>query len=82
MTRPPVALRTEGVDRNLPAGLKSESLLTVALRTEGVDRNITIGPASAGDVASPSARRAWIEIFLWVLLDKIAVGRPPHGGRG
>ena len=39
---PAVALRTEGVDRNLYDGFV-ERYSHVALRTEGVDRNLKMG---------------------------------------
>ena len=46
------------------------SILTalVALRKESVDRNCEL-PSKAGEfLMSLSARRAWIEIYLWVLM--------------
>ncbi len=33
-------------------------------------------------MASPSPRRAWIEIFLLMLFSAYVPRRPPHGGRG
>ena len=56
-----VALLAEGVDRN-PADAAMVTAPNVALLAEGVDRNIMSGafPHCAG--ASPSSRRAWIEI--------------------
>ena len=58
-----VALLAEGVDRNRKTLQKLLRNFSVALLAEGVDRNslqpCTVSPA----VASPSSRRAWIEIF-------------------
>ena len=58
----PVALLAEGVDRNTKDG----EMLTgqyVALLAEGVDRNMPGRPAASRKQASPSSRRAWIEIL-------------------
>ena len=56
-----VALLAEGVDRNLsPAKLMR--FLPVALLAEGVDRNLAISAVFCASLASPSSRRAWIEI--------------------
>ena len=57
-----VALLAEGVDRNVHGLLLTGLGLAVALLAEGVDRNrasTTIWPLRS---ASPSSRRAWIEI--------------------
>ena len=59
-----VALRTEGVDRNVFRQILMRHFVDVALRTEGVDRNMEAARAKAGGKLSPSARRAWIEIGL------------------
>ena len=56
-----VALCEEGVDRNSSVMLSS-SHLYVALCEEGVDRNWTIMEGLHYPLASPSAKRAWIEI--------------------
>ena len=78
----PVALHTEGVDRNLDDWTDPEHPATVALHTEGVDRN-------------PDVQRAYLR-SLNVALHTEGVdrnqrnhaylatpqGRPPHGGRG
>src|SRR5699024_11113282 len=56
-----VALPTEGVDRNIPPHL-FKCLVLVALPTEGVDRNLHQVIVSVDGNASPSPRRAWIEI--------------------
>ena len=61
-SRRKVALRTEGVDRNLDI-IDAKIWVTVALRTEGVDRNKKISREEARCSGSPSARRAWIEIW-------------------
>ena len=48
----------------------------VALRKESVDRNTSSSPASLFDLPSLSARRAWIEIILFVnlrVLDGVAL---------
>ena len=56
-----VALPTEGVDRNKET-LRACLLAGVALPTEGVDRNSSLASIPAVNLASPSPRRAWIEI--------------------
>ena len=56
-----VALLAEGVDRN--AYVHNIKVLTeVALLAEGVDRNFASIFSTPGASASPSSRRAWIEI--------------------
>ena len=57
-----VALLAEGVDRNLPSAWKAVKLPPVALLAEGVDRNFTVKVTISQRHASPSSRRAWIEI--------------------
>ena len=76
-----VALREEGVDRNA-CGLFPVLSRFVALREEGVDRNIDSYLVAILDILSPSARRAWIEIFIHSWLKVGVVRRPPRGGRG
>ena len=56
-----VALLAEGVDRNRLL-LRCNKPQWVALLAEGVDRNVGITPARMAVSASPSSRRAWIEI--------------------
>ena len=56
-----VALLAEGVDRNHILILEVGQDL-VALLAEGVDRNKFQSVRPAGKPASPSSRRAWIEI--------------------
>ena len=56
-----VALLAEGVDRNF-YGFKADVWAAVALLAEGVDRNMASSIASIRGSASPSSRRAWIEI--------------------
>ena len=56
-----VALLAEGVDRNWP-GRWLGSVSPVALLAEGVDRNRSITCDNGCEFASPSSRRAWIEI--------------------
>ena len=57
-----VALLAEGVDRNSVAIGLPYTTIDVALLAEGVDRNMVIPPYSLFSAASPSSRRAWIEI--------------------
>ena len=56
-----VALLAEGVDRNLMM-LRSKRRLRVALLAEGVDRNLMQDERGVEIPASPSSRRAWIEM--------------------
>ena len=77
-----VALLTEGVDRNRHHPGRYRILQRVALLTEGVDRNILVTFLFFHFFASPSSRRAWIEIAAKKLLDGGDQRRPPHGGRG
>ena len=56
-----VALLAEGVDRNFLAQCLLEPV-DVALLAEGVDRNCACLAMSSFVCASPSSRRAWIEI--------------------
>ena len=63
-----VALRKESVDRNA-AKMKVGGIdVSVALRKESVDRNIRKMIKLFTDEGSLSARRAWIEIHLSVIL--------------
>ena len=57
-----VALLAEGVDRNQKKCCRPPCLRCVALLAEGVDRNLWCRMARAPPLASPSSRRAWIEI--------------------
>ena len=59
-----VALLAEGVDRNLKAGGQLFHNF-VALLAEGVDRNIRPPWLTWSVTASPSSRRAWIEMS-WI----------------
>ena len=61
-TAPSVALRKESVDRNRWRTAPNSSSSSVALRKESVDRNGLGFCHFRDDVASLSARRAWIEI--------------------
>ena len=56
-----VALLAEGVDRNTNGGTGDE-WTAVALLAEGVDRNVPERHYRVENEASPSSRRAWIEI--------------------
>ena len=62
-----VALRKESVDRNPYIPLAKVRHCEVALRKESVDRNDCAEKSSIAAV-SLSARRAWIEIYLPVIL--------------
>ena len=57
-----VALLAEGVDRNYNDGRYFLLRYNVALLAEGVDRNLMGWRGCVGSWASPSSRRAWIEI--------------------
>ena len=57
-----VALLAEGVDRNL-RNQTADFFLTVALLAEGVDRNTVRNVEGVDLGASPSSRRAWIEML-------------------
>ena len=76
-----VALRKESVDRNYSANAVDQ-ILPVALRKESVDRNGLGFRHYRDDVASLSARRAWIEILFCVVFSSGAKGRSPQGERG
>ena len=58
-----VALLAEGVDRNLDVMVELIKEHQVALLAEGVDRNIKAAGVAILVVASPSSRRAWIEMI-------------------
>ena len=58
-----VALLAEGVDRN-PPFKQINNTMEVALLAEGVDRNSRRCTLMYTQNASPSSRRAWIEIYL------------------
>ena len=57
-----VALLAEGVDRNVESHHKRGGFAVVALLAEGVDRNREAIRIIREMLASPSSRRAWIEI--------------------
>ena len=62
-----VALRKESVDRNY--GLRREvQVVMVALRKESVDRNIILSKQLDRPTPSLSARRAWIEIHVILII--------------
>ena len=75
-----VALLAEGVDRNIYTYRFAVST-GVALLAEGVDRNYGGACAAQYLSASPSSRRAWIEISVSPTWPKPCDGRPPRGGR-
>ena len=54
----------------------------VALRKESVDRNLCFVALKAPAKRSLSARRAWIEIILFVNLRVVDGCRSPQGERG
>ena len=56
--------------------------LTVALRKESVDRNKIIQIGKILNFPSLSARRAWIEIVVMLLLLTSLTSRSPQGERG
>ena len=60
----PVALLAEGVDRNTRGRLHARQQ-PVALLAEGVDRNAACGQTVCCCIASPSSRRAWIEMHYY-----------------
>ena len=62
------------------AGLKL--MTAVALLAEGVDRNMMQPLVSMVSAASPSSRRAWIEMPYLASWTSCASRRPPRGGRG
>ena len=62
LRRRPVALLAEGVDRNKTIKSDSGNRDTVALLAEGVDRNAFGEDCDVAHHASPSSRRAWIEM--------------------
>ena len=81
MANSAVALLAEGVDRNhqkLAPFVPAE----VALLAEGVDRNNTSQGMLNLTTASPSSRRAWIEICPQGEPHRGGSRRPPRGGRG
>ena len=84
MYSPPsaVALLAEGVDRNTVSSVQENLLSSVALLAEGVDRNTLLAMGFTGKAASPSSRRAWIEISCFAMAHLRTAGRPPRGGRG
>ena len=75
-----VALHPEGVDRNINfAQTVGEG--NVALHPEGVDRNFYEIQDTSSTKASPSTRRAWIEMLFMKSrsLDALRVALHPEG---
>ena len=71
-----VALLAEGVDRNTVRNVEGVDLAEVALLAEGVDRNPPALRGVQGGGASPSSRRAWIEmvrVMHWEPIDTVAL---------
>ena len=77
-----VALLAEGVDRNTSKARVLMGNCYVALLAEGVDRNSDDAFAYWAKMASPSSRRAWIEILTGSRPKAESRCRPPRGGRG
>ena len=77
-----VALLAEGVDRNPSLFFLFRTSYTVALLAEGVDRNKAVLYKDGKAYASPSSRRAWIEMLSFAFCRCGTLGRPPRGGRG
>ena len=77
-----VALRKEGVDRNINQGKETRDFSRVALRKEGVDRNSMYHNTTPADMQSLSARRAWIEIQVFRYPIAAVSRRSPQGERG
>ena len=76
-----VALLAEGVDRNFSKNAV-RGQPQVALLAEGVDRN-QMGTFMFDRLdSSPSSRRAWIEIPMFMERLTANLSRPPRGGRG
>ena len=76
-----VALRKESVDRNQDLA-PDEQATTVALRKESVDRNFIWSHTAPYLDKSLSARRAWIEILIFIVKFVCPAGRSPQGERG
>ena len=74
-----VALLAEGVDRNRNRSALKGRSLWVALLAEGVDRNDYVICWKTDRIASPSSRRAWIEIDKWDCVT--SGGRSPSSRR-
>ena len=64
-----VALRKESVDRNCYSSARGAQLM-VALRKESVDRNAKGLDKVTDKLESLSARRAWIEIVILLLVGR------------
>ena len=56
--------------------------LAVALLAEGVGRNCAVTGRMGTPSASPSSRRAWVEILGGLFSSLSSNRRPPRGGRG
>ena len=69
------------MDRNLKGGLLAGAG-AVALRKESVDRNRAWKYTGNALIRSLSARRAWIEISVYLGYMKRKSGRSPQGERG
>ena len=71
-----VALLAEGVDRNSYEVNTKVGELNVALLTEGVDRNAQFTVIIYFITASPSSRRAWIEMPIRAMPLLVVIGSP------
>src|SRR5699024_7223755 len=76
-----VALLAEGVGRNCFQRY-FQPRLQVALLAEGVGRNQSHPAVDVRLNASPSSRRAWVEIVMKTFSSLSCRSRPPRGGRG
>ena len=70
------------MDRNVVGDVMGKALAEVALRKESVDRNALGVDIRIIDLASLSARRAWIEIDIGDKIKKNRPRRSPQGERG
>ena len=76
-----VALLAEGVGRNFFRCVRVQ-IPRVALLAEGVGRNRQNCACRTSRDASPSSRRAWVEIQWARSFQAASASRPPRGGRG
>ena len=70
------------MDRNVAYLATSARLPAVALRKESVDRNVWQPGTRSFIMMSLSARRAWIEMELRLMIPPSTVSRSPQGERG
>ena len=70
------------MDRNIKDDSTWDNTLAVALRKESVDRNLMVAVLPGVALTSLSARRAWIEITVSLILPLSGSRRSPQGERG